>query len=139
MLFENDKILWQVVGGQGFANYMNDGGMDLAPNDDLDGAEAVKGIGWLLYYNRQWSERWTSSIGFSEHRQFTTQGQNDDAYEVGQYGNVNVLFHPTPGMYVGPEFIWGRLENRTAPTAPTAASSSRFQYDFGATIIGRDD
>ena len=72
----------------------------------------MKGIGWLLYYNRQWSERWTSSIGFSEHRQFTTQGQNDDAYEVGQYGNVNVLFHPTPGMYVGPEFIWGRLENR---------------------------
>jgi hypothetical protein len=138
-LFENDKILWQVVGGQGFAGYMNDGGTDVAPNDDIDGAEAVKGIGWLLYYNRQWSERWTSSIGFSEHRQFTTQGQSDDAFEVGQYGNVNLLFHPTSGMYVGPEFIWGRRENRDGADGTDSRVQLSFHFDFGATILGRQD
>jgi hypothetical protein len=139
-LFENDKILWQIAGGRGFANYMNDGGTDLAPDDFPNpDAEAVPGIGWLLYYNRQWAERWTSSIGFSEHRQFTTGGQEDDAFETGQYGNVNLLFHPTPDMYVGPEFVWGRRENRDGADGTDSRVQISFHYDFGGTLIGRRD
>jgi hypothetical protein len=136
-LFENDKILWQLVGGRGFANYMNDGGADLAPNDDIDGAEALPGLGWLLYYNRQWAERWTSSVGFGEHRQWTTQGQEDSAFETGQLAQVNLLFHPTSGMFVGPEFIWGRRENRDGRDAMDNRVQVSFHYDFGATILGR--
>jgi hypothetical protein len=138
-VFQNDKILWQVAGGRGFAGYMNDGGTDLAPNGDLDEARAVPGLGWLLYYNRQWSERWTSSIGFSEHRQFTTSGQSDGAFETGQYGNVNLLFHPIPDMYVGPEFIWGRRENRDGADGTDSRVQLSFHFDFGATILGRQD
>jgi len=138
-LFENDAILWQVAGGKGIAGYMNDGGTDLAPNGDLDEARAVPLLGWLLYYNRQWSERWTSSIGFSEHRQFTTSGQEDSAFEVGQYGNVNLLFHPIPDMYVGPEFIWGRRENVDGEDGTDSRVQISFHYDFGGTIIGRRD
>jgi hypothetical protein len=135
-LFEADKILWQVAGGRGFAGYMNDGGSDLAPDDEVDDAEAIPGIGWLLYYNRQWSERFTSSIGFSEHRQFTTRGQADTAYETGQYANVNLLYHPTPDMFVGPEFVWGRLETRDGDDGTDSRVQVSFQYNFGATVSG---
>jgi hypothetical protein len=138
-LFENDKILWQLVGGRGFASYMNDGGTDLAPNSALSAAEAVSGIGWLLYYNRQWSERFTSSIGFSEHRQFTTGGQLDNAFETGQYGNVNLLYHPTAGMYVGPEFLWGRRENRDGGDGTDSRVQVSFHYDFAGAILGRSE
>jgi hypothetical protein len=135
-LFQDDKILWQVVGGRGFAGYMNDGGVDLAPNDDIDGADAVPGIGWLLYYNRQWSERWTSSIGYGEHRQYTTGGQTGDAFDTGQLGQVNLLWHPVPNMFVGPEFIWGRLETKDQRDGMDNRVQLSFHYDFGATIGG---
>lgn len=137
-VFGDDQILWQITGGKGFANYMNDGGTDLAPDSAPPGAEAttVPLLGWLLYYNRQWSERWTSSIGFSEHREFTTSGQTDDAFEVGQYGNVNLLFHPTPQMFVGPEFVWGRLKNRGGKDGTDSRVQVSFHYDFSASIFG---
>jgi hypothetical protein len=127
-----------VVGGRGFANYMNDGGTDLAPNDNVNGAEAVPGLGWLLYYNRQWSERWTSSIGGGEHRQWTTSGQEGSAFQTGQLAQVNLLFHPTPNMFVGPEYIWGRLENRDDRDGIDNRVQVSFRYDFGATIVGRE-
>jgi hypothetical protein len=135
-LFEADKILWQVAGGRGFAGYMNDGGTDLAPDDEVDDAEAIPGIGWLLYYNRQWNEKFTSSIGFSEHRQFTTRGQADVAFDTGQYANVNLLYHPTPDMFVGPEFVWGRLENRGGDDGTDSRVQVSFQYNFGASMSG---
>lgn len=135
-LFENDQILWQIAGGRGIANYMNDGGTDLAPNGDLNEARAVPSVGWLLYYNRQWSERWTSSIGVSEHRQYNTSGQSDGAFERGQLAQVNVLFHPTPDMYVGPEFIWGRLEDKDGDDGTDSRVQLSFHYNFGVTIVG---
>ncbi len=137
-VFDNDQVLWQVAGGKGFANYMNDGGTDLAPDSAPPGAEAttVPLLGWLLYYNRQWNERWTSSIGFSEHRQFTTSGQTDEAFKVGQYGNVNLLFHPTPQMFVGPEFLWGRRKNDGGKDGTDSRVQVSFHYDFAATIFG---
>lgn len=138
-VFDGDSILWQIVGGRGFAGYMNDGGTDLAPNGDLDEARAVPGLGWLLYYNRQWSDRWTSSIGFGEHRQWTTGGQTGSAFSTGQLGQVNVLFHPTPGMFVGPELIWGRRMNKDGETGSDSRVQLSFHYDFGATILGGRD
>ena len=68
---EGDQLLFQVVYGYGIANYMNDGGSDIGPDSDPPGAQAktIPTLGWLLYYNRTWNERWTSSIGYSEHRQ----------------------------------------------------------------------
>ena len=61
----------QVVYGEGIASYMNDGGMDLAPTaarratvTDLQ-AEAVPLTGVIAYYDHYWSEKWSSSIGYS--------------------------------------------------------------------------
>ena len=125
-VFSGDRVLWQIAGGQGFANYMNDGGVDLAPNEGLDRALAVSGLGWLLYYDRQWSERWTSSIGYSEHRQWNTGGQADDAWKIGRYASANLLFHPIPEMFVGPEFIWGSRKNKDS----NEAVDSRVQLSF---------
>ena len=136
-VFGGDRILWQVAGGQGFANYMNDGGVDLAPNESLTHELAVSGLGWLLYYDRQWDERWTSSIGFSEHRQWNTGGQTDAALRLVRYASANVLFHPTSDMFVGPELIWGDRQDKDSHSADDLRMQVSFHYDFGATIHGR--
>jgi len=65
-----DKILWQYVYGHGIASYMNDGGMDLAPEGRLPtdtdpgnvDAEAVPLTGIVAYYDHYWSEEFSTSI-----------------------------------------------------------------------------
>ena len=64
-------LLLQVVYGEGIASYMNDGGMDLAPQLDSPApdvrvsAEVVPLTGVVAYYDHYWSDRWSSSIGYS--------------------------------------------------------------------------
>jgi hypothetical protein len=138
-VFEKDQILVQVAYGDGIAGYMNDGGTDLAPHFTSSGieAKAVTSIAWLLYYNRTWNDRFTSSFGFSEHRQDTLNGQNPDAYENGQYATVNLLYQPIPEFFVGPEYIWGRKENRNGADGTDNRIQVSAKYKFGATIGGR--
>jgi hypothetical protein len=133
---QEDALLMQIVYGEGIANYMNDGGSDIAPDHLPPGteAEAVPTLGWLLYYNRTWNPRWTSSFGYGEHRQDTTSGQSDDAFERGQLAQANLLFHPIPAFYVGPEFIWGRRKNKDGETGTDRRFQLSFHYNFGATL-----
>ena len=80
-----DKLLAQVAYGRGIAAYFNDCCTDLAPNGDLTEAEAVPLLGWLVYYDHYWSERWSSSIGYSAQHQNNTGGQSDNAFKEGAY------------------------------------------------------
>ena len=135
-VFGKDQILAQVVYGEGIANYMNDGGSDLAPDSPPPGAspKAIPTIGWLIYYNRTWSDRFTSSFGYSEHRQDTTSGQLASSMEVIQYANINLLYQPIPDFFVGPEFYWGRRENRNGDDATDSRIQFSAKYKFDASI-----
>ena len=62
--FGKDRIVGQLVYGHGIASYMNDGGVDIAPERGLQ-AEAVQSLGWFAYYDHYWNDQWSSSIGFS--------------------------------------------------------------------------
>ncbi|MDM0110858.1 hypothetical protein QTI66_01795 [Variovorax sp. J22R133] len=121
--FGKDKLSWQVVGGKGIASYMNDGGVDVAPDATLH-AEAVPSVGWLVYYNHAWSDKWSSAIGYSEHRQNNTDGQLLTAFQKGSYSSVNLLYSLATNVLIGGEFIWGRLENKLGLTA----DDYRFQF-----------
>lgn len=135
---EDDQVLLQVVYGYGIANYMNDGGVDLAPSQPPPGTEgkAIPTLGWLAYYNRHWNEYFTSSFGYSEHRQDTSAGQTDSAMSLIQYATVNTLFHPVTDMFVGPEIQWGRRRNRGGDAATDTRMQLSFKYNFGGTIFG---
>ena len=86
---------------------MNDGGVDLAPGANLR-AETVPSVGWLVYYNHAWSDKWSSSIGYSEHRQNNTGGQLATAFHKGSYSSVNLLYatgeerHDRRRVHLGP-------------------------------------
>jgi hypothetical protein len=133
-----DQIVWQTVYGRGIANYMNDGGVDLAPDDEnTPSAYAIPLFGWLLYYNRSWNEQWTSSIGYSEHYNRNTRGQTDTAFELGQYANLNLLYKPVPQMMVGPELVWGRLKQKDGDTASDRRFQLSLKYDFSGQMAHR--
>lgn len=137
-VFEKDSINLQFAGGYGIASYLNDGGTDIAPDNDTPtrGAQTVPLISWLAYYNRTWSERFTSSIGVSEVRQWTIGGQDDRAFANAHYANVNLLFHPIDGLMVGPEYVWGRLNVKGGEDETDNRIQFSVKYAFGVTVGG---
>jgi hypothetical protein len=118
-----DRIVGAVVFGRGIASYMNDGGVDLAPDANLQ-AQAVDTVGWFAYYDRYWSESWSSSIGYSVHSQSTTDGQLGNAFEKGSYASANLLYYPVKNVTTGAELLWGERENKDG----TSGDDTRVQF-----------
>jgi hypothetical protein len=105
-----DRVIGALVFGRGIASYMNDGGVDLAPDASLR-AEAVESVGWFVYYDHYWNDKWSSSVGASQHSQSNTGGQLPDAFQLGSYASANLLFYPAKNVMTGAELLWGKREN----------------------------
>lgn len=125
-LFEKDKILLQVVHGNGIASYMNDGGTDLAPGGTLGNphAEAVPLTGIVAYYDRQWCDVLSTSAGYSFTRVDNTSLQEATAFHEGQYASINLLWTPTSQILIGGEMLWGERTNNDG----VAGKDIRFQF-----------
>ena len=108
-MWGNDQIKLQVVYGEGIGNYMNDGGVDIAP--DKNGAKAVPLLGISAYYDHYWSDQWSTSIGWSMTDLDTTTEQADNEFEKGQIAQINLLYYPADNVLLGTEFNWGQRED----------------------------
>jgi hypothetical protein len=122
----------QVVYGHGIASYMNDGGMDLAPDGTFDDpvAKAVPLLGWLVYYDHYWSDQWSSSIGYSVTQVDNTNLQEPTAYHKGEYASVNLLYTPTPNLLIGGEAIWGQRTDNDGRQADDFRFQFSIKYSF---------
>jgi hypothetical protein len=136
--FGDDKILLQVVYGEGIANYMNDGGMDLAPQasfsgEDLTGvqAKAVPLTGIVAYYDHYWSKKWSSSIGYSYTEVDNTNFQDASSFHKGDYASVNLLTYPIDNMMVGGELLWGKRTNNDGANDDDVRFQFTVKYNFG--------
>ncbi len=135
---EKDKILLGVVHGNGIASYMNDGGVDLAPDGtDLATAEAdsVPLTGVSAYYDHYWSDKFSSSFGYSHTEVDNTGLQSDDAFKSGQYASANLLYYPTQNVFVGGEALWGRREDNAGASGHDARIQISFHYSFSTKDI----
>ncbi|MGW8368251.1 MAG: DcaP family trimeric outer membrane transporter [Gammaproteobacteria bacterium] len=113
-MFERDQLKLQLAYGEGIGNYFNDGGLDLAPDSaDLENASAtaVPILGIVAYYDHYWSEKWSSTIGWSMTDLDTEDGQADDEFKKGQIASTNLLWYPTDHVMTGLEFSWGQRED----------------------------
>ncbi len=109
-----DVLKLQVVYGEGIGNYMNDGGIDVAP-DSADitraSAEVVPLLGISAYYDHYWNDKWSTSIGWSMNDLDTTDGQLGSEFAKGQIAQINLLHYPRDNVLLGTEFIWGERED----------------------------
>jgi hypothetical protein len=118
-----DTVSWQLAGGRAIASYLDDGGIDLAPDAGLK-AQTVPSLGGFAYYNHWWSRGWSTSLGPSEHRQTNAGGQLDNAFRRGSYGSINLLTVPVRNFTTGAEFVWVRHEQKDG----LAATDYRLQW-----------
>lgn len=121
-----------VVNGKGIASYMNDGGVDMAPdgNEDNVSAEAVPLLGVVAYYDHTWNERWTSSIGYSFTEIDNQNLQSDDAFEKAEYASVNLLHTPADQVLLGVEALWGKRTDNDGDTGEDIRVQFSAKYIF---------
>ena len=137
-VLDKDAIRLQVVYGEGIASYMNDGGMDLAPAvayqagvaTDVE-AEAVPLTGVLAYYDHYWSDKWSSSIGYSYTEVDNTNFQDADAFQKIDYASGNLLYYPAENLMLGAELLWGQRKNNDGASEDDTRFQFTVKYNFG--------
>jgi len=108
-----------VVFGEGIENYMNDAPVDvgirLNPTNRVTPVlgEALPLLGTVAFIDLNWSDKWTSTVGYSSLRIDNSDGQSADAFHNGFYALGNILYYPVKNVFVGPELQWGKRENFT--------------------------
>jgi len=111
-----DTFRWSAIYGHGVENYMNDAPVDIAPKITTNPHRPLTGdplpvLGIVAFYDKYWSERWSTSIGYSLVNIDCVPLQLPDSFRRGQYGLVNLLFYPVKNAMMGAEFQWGRRQN----------------------------
>jgi len=157
-LFEKDKLIGSVVVGQGIASYMNDGGVDLAADgiparpaqtivpgpqglfppqalllpaaDASARPKAVPLLGVMAYLDHYWSDKWSSSIGYSFTRVDNTNLQDPSAFREGEYASVNLLYTPASNVMIGGEVMWGQRTNHDRASGDDVRFQISVKYNF---------
>jgi len=131
--FGKDVAKLQVVYGEGIGNYMNDGGLDIAPDSanilQAD-AEAVPLWGISTYYDHYWNEQWSTSFGWSGIDLDTSAGQAGNEFKRGQIAQINLLHYPREHVMLGTEFIWGQREDISGDVGSDYRVQFSLKVDF---------
>jgi hypothetical protein len=112
----NDALTGQIAYGRGIATFSNDCCFDLG-TDAQTRALALPLLNWMVYYNRWWSEKWRSVIGFSQNIQDNSAGQLESDQHKGSYASVNLLYYPLQSVMLGAEGLWGERVNKDGANA----------------------
>jgi hypothetical protein len=128
-----DTGRFQVVYGHGIENYMNDAPVDVGvkdnpghPTNPITG-EALPVLGIVAFDDHNWSEKFSSTLGYSYENISNTPLQVPSAFHQGQYALGNLLYYPTKNVMMGGEFQYGR---RTNFADGWNYNDYRFQFSF---------
>jgi hypothetical protein len=108
---------FQAVYGQGIQNYMNDAPEDIGiKNNPSDPVQPVLGVplpllGLVGFVDQQWSNKFSSSVGYSGVFIENSDGQDSTAFKRGHYALANLLYYPAENVMMGIELQYGTREN----------------------------
>jgi hypothetical protein len=106
-----------VVYGQGVQNYMNDATIDIGVVENFSDplrpiyGEAIPMLGIMAFLDLNWSQQWTSSVGYSMLDNDLPDGQTASSFKKGQYAVGNLVYYPTDNVLYGLELQWGKRDN----------------------------
>ncbi len=108
---------FQAVYGRGIQNYMNDAPVDVGiRNNFSNAAMPIQGVplpilGLVAFVDHSWSDRFSSSIGYSMTDIGNSDAQEPSAFRQGHYALTNLLYYPVKTVMLGGEFQYGRRVN----------------------------
>lgn len=116
-LGKNSVGKFEVVYGEGIENYMNDAPVDIGVRNNFSNpVSPIKGVplpvlGLVSFIDHNWSERFSTSIGYSMLNIENSDAQKPSDFHQGHYALTNLLYHPVPAVTIGGEFQFGRRVN----------------------------
>jgi outer membrane DcaP-like protein len=133
----------QFVWGRGVENYFNDAPVDVGAEPNPGNTvtpvigEALRDIGIVAYLDHYWSEKFSSTAGYSRVSIDNSELQLPTAFRLGQYATANLVWYPVKNVMMGGEFQWANRRNFSDGfrTSDYRLQFS-FKYSFSATIVG---
>jgi DcaP outer membrane protein len=127
----------QYVFGEGIQNYMNDAPADVGiKNNFSDPRKPIVGVplpvqGLVAFIDHNWSSKFSSAIGYSSVSIENSNGSENDAFKLGQYAIVNLLYKPVERVMTGVEMQYGKRTNfRDGFTSDILKMQFSFKYNF---------
>jgi hypothetical protein len=114
---KKDTGRFQVVYGDGIENYMNDAPVDIGVKNNFGNpVTPIKGValpvlGAVSFLDHNWSDRFSTTIGYSMLNIENSDAQKPSDFHQGHYALGNLLYHPVPSATIGAEFQFGRRVN----------------------------
>jgi hypothetical protein len=142
--FGKDVLRLQYVLGDGIENYMNDAPVDVAARPNFSDrvrpirARALPLHSLVAYLDYSWTDKWTTSLGYSQLTISNTTLQLPTAFHRGQYATANLLYTPFEHLMYGIEGQWARRTNfGDGFHANDYRIQVSFKYNFSVLIGGR--
>jgi hypothetical protein len=143
-LGKKDVFKGLVITGEAIQNFMNDAPTDIGikvdPNDPDKPVQLVPlpVTSFSAYLDHKWSDKFTSTIGFSAVYTGITSSHDPSAFKVGQYGSANLLYHPAKRITAGVELQWiRRVNNSDGWTATDSRIQFSFRYNFSEHLYAK--
>lgn len=115
-LSERGRLKLQATRGEAIQNYL-DAPFDIGFEHDPDnGTRPLRGVAlpvfsMLAFYEHDWSEKISTTLGYSRIDVENSNAQSPRAFRAGQYALVNLLYDPVDHLAFGGELQWGRRTN----------------------------
>ena len=140
--FSKHVLRLQAVYGHGVENYMNDAPADVGIQNNFSNTKtpilgrALPALGLMGFLDLNWSDKVTSTIGYSRLDIDNSNGQSADSFKSGQYAVTNILFYPVKNVMFGPEFQWGYRDNKGGWHIPDYRIQFSAKYNFAFRVGG---
>jgi hypothetical protein len=117
------------VYGHGIANYMNDGGTDIAPTSG-GGFEAQPLLGTVGFVDLAFGPTLGASAGYSFTQVRNSSGQAPSAFHRGDYASATLTCYPRASVLTGVSYTWGRRTNFDGDTGIDQRAQLTIKYSF---------
>jgi hypothetical protein len=138
-----DTLRLMYVYGEGIQNYFNDAPVDVGVKKNVGNpvtpivGEALPVQGLVLFLDHNWSDKYSTAVGYSRVDIWNSDAQAANAYKAGQYALVNLLATPTRNVMIGGELQWTHRENNSDGfSVDDVRVQVSFKYSFSYKVGG---
>jgi hypothetical protein len=131
----------QFAYGIGIENYMNEGPADIGVKENFsDPSQPLLGVplpvtGIVAFFDHTWSEKLSSSAGYSYVNIKNTETSEGSSFKTGNYAIANISYTPVPRLLAVAEIQYGKRENYTDGFTSSAVKVQfSFKYNFSYSL-----
>ena len=133
--WERDRVVAQIAFGEGIASLMNDPCCSVVSGNDggvdqRGDMEAIEAWGAYLYFDHWWSEKWSSSVGYSYVALDPLDMQVDEAFDNSLYTSANLIWYPFEPLKIGLEVMYGEVEDKIGRVSENTRYQASLAFKF---------